>query len=284
VQQFICLARWREYRGANPFPSSARSPSDAFVRGDHGAGTVEQQEAKELKRDLRGVFLVEATLSNGRWWASGRRSGDACASGTKRLAFLLRRIGRGKIRLRLRQRYGRPVVVCVPEAECVAAPGRLHAISTRPPLPRFSRGAIARFKGSMPFLAITFFDTRTLAPIAMSAILARGTYRFDHLDHEARAEVELDDAALAVPCRPTVPLLESGVWVLRRCDSFIYGTRRPADGARPPDGSRTAAATRRTASRARCRAGSRACRRRAPAGWERPGRQSLRDPPGSRFG
>ena len=118
----------------------------------------------------------------------------------------------GKIRLRLRQRYGRPVVVCVPEAEYVAAPGRLHAISTWPPRPRFSRGAIARFKGSMPFLAITFFDTRTLAPIAMSAILARGTYRFDHLDHEARAEVELDDAALASPCRPTVPLLESAVW------------------------------------------------------------------------
>jgi hypothetical protein len=127
----------------------------------------------------------------------------------------------GKIRQRLRQRYGRLVVVGVPEIECVAAPGRLHAISTRLPLPRFSRAAIARFKGSMTFLAITFFDTRTLAPIAMSAILARGTYRFDHLVHEARAEAELDDAALAVPYRPTVLLLESGVWLLRRCDSFI---------------------------------------------------------------
>jgi hypothetical protein len=262
-------------RGPRPSHSSAareEPPRQSLVGLSSRAG------------DLRGVFIVEATLSNGRWWASGKRSGDACASGTRRLAFLLRRIGREKFGCDFVSDTADRLVVGVPEAECVAAPRRLHAISTRSPVPRFSRAAMARLKGSMPLLAITFFDTRTLAPIAMSAILARGTYRFDHLDHEAHAEAELDDAALAVPCPPTVPLLESAVWILRRCDSFIYGTRRPADGARPPDGSRAAAATRRTASRARCRAGSRACRPCAPAGWARPGRQSLRDPPGSRCG
>jgi hypothetical protein len=63
------------------------------------------------------------------------------------------------------------LVVGVPDAECITAPGRQHAISTRPPVPAFSQAAIARFKGSM-FLAITVFDMRTFAPIAMSAFSA----------------------------------------------------------------------------------------------------------------
>ena len=103
--------------------------------------------------------------------ASGRRAGDACASGTRRLAFLLRRIGREKLGCDFASDTADRLVVGVPEAECVAAPGHLHAMSTRPPLQRLNA-----------MLAITFFDTRTLAPIAMSAILARGTYRFDHLE------------------------------------------------------------------------------------------------------
>jgi hypothetical protein len=69
-----------ENRSGNP---------DYSLVGLSSAGAVEQQEAKELKRHLRGVLLVEATLSNGRLWAmsqSGRsfRHGTATISGCMR--------------------------------------------------------------------------------------------------------------------------------------------------------------------------------------------------------
>jgi hypothetical protein len=57
-----------------------------------------------------------------------------------------------------------------------------------------SPAAIARFKGSMPFLAITFFDMRTFAPIAMSAfVLApRGRYAFSVRDADYQPVGRID--------------------------------------------------------------------------------------------
>ena len=37
-----------------------------------------------------------------------------------------------------------------------------------------------------------------IGPIRLSATLARGADRFNHFDHEARPQAELDEAAIAV--------------------------------------------------------------------------------------
>ena len=43
---------------------------------------------------------------------------------------------------------------------------------TLAPVPAFSQAMMARLSGSMPCLAITFSDMRTLTPITMSAFSA----------------------------------------------------------------------------------------------------------------
>ena len=82
---------------------------------------------------------------------------------------------------------------------------------------------------------------------------------------------------------PHSPAIEKRRWVSRRYATFIHRWQR-VGGTRRPDGSRAAAATRRTASRARCRAGTHACTRRALAGSARPDRRSRQGPRGSRCG
>lgn len=49
----------------------------------------------------------------------------------------------------------------------VSTPPMWHM--TLAPVPALSQAAIARFKGSRPFLAITFSDMRTFTPSTMSA-------------------------------------------------------------------------------------------------------------------
>ena len=176
------------------------------------------------------------------------------------------------------------LVVCVPDAECVAAPGRLHAIKHVAPASPLLAGRERPLQRLNAVLGDHILRHAHLGADDDVGDPCAG-HLFDHSDQTKRAP----RSNSMMPRLPHHADRQSRYWkapfgVSRRCDSFIYGTRRPADGARPPDGSRAAAATRRTASRARCRAGSRACRRRAPAGWARPGRQSLRDPPGLRCG
>ena len=49
-------------------------------------------------------------------------------------------------------------------------------------------------------IGISYIPTRVhhIGPTRLSATLARGTDRFNHFDHEAAPQAELDEAALAV--------------------------------------------------------------------------------------
>ena len=59
----------------------------------------------------------------------------------------------------------------------------MHEISAQPLVPAFSQAAIGRFKGSMPFFAITFFDMRTFALLPMSAFSAMALACGDRHSH-----------------------------------------------------------------------------------------------------
>ena len=72
---------------------------------------------------------------------------------------------------------------------------------TLAPPPAFSQAMIARFSGSMPFLAMTFSDIRTLTPMAMSAFSATafavgihlGEVDVVKLGHRERRQADIGD-------------------------------------------------------------------------------------------
>src|SRR6516165_2589074 len=66
--------------------------------------------------------------------------------------------------------------------------------------PPIARNAVPPGSAARIGIGISYIPTRVhhIGPTRLSATLARGTDRYNHFDHEAPPQAELDEAALAV--------------------------------------------------------------------------------------